>query len=264
MIDSVLTKVDEARDDGQVAIGRHSYYHGNPFILHPAGRIEVGSFCSIALEVRLLSGGEHALDLPSTYPLRTFLTRAGGGDWDCCPKGPIRIGSDVWIGHGSLVISGVTIGHGAVIAIDPQTGQKKWSFDMYDITMSGILTTASDLLFVGGRDKSRMHLHWARKRISWRNFFLSLDRLTHWFERVHIRPLRSLALKKAEKWMLERFEMSDGLGAIYPSMMNAIIALRCLGYSVDDPQFIRAFDEFEKLGIEEGDTFRMQPCMSPV
>jgi squalene-hopene/tetraprenyl-beta-curcumene cyclase len=119
-------------------------------------------------------------------------------------------------------------------------------------------------LFVGGRDRSRMHLRWSKKRISWRNFFLLLDRLTHWFERVHIRPLRSLALKKAEKWMLERFEMSDGLGAIYPSMMNAIIALRCLGYSVDDPQFIRAFDEFEKLGIEEGDTFRMQPCMSPV
>jgi len=119
-------------------------------------------------------------------------------------------------------------------------------------------------LFVGGRDKSRMHLHWAEKLISWRNFFLFLDRLTHWFERVHIRPLRSLALRRAEKWMLDRFEMSDGLGAIYPSMMNAIIALRCLGYSVDDPQFIRAMDEFEKLGIEEGDTFRMQPCMSPV
>src|SRR2546423_1522794 len=119
-------------------------------------------------------------------------------------------------------------------------------------------------LFVGGRDKSRMHLRWDRKRFSWRNFFLSLDRLTHWFERVHIRPLRSIALKKAEKWMLEHFEMSDGLGAIYPSMMNAIIALRCLGYSVDDPQVIRALDEFEKLGIEEADTFRMQPCMSPV
>src|SRR5271166_1856118 len=121
-----------------------------------------------------------------------------------------------------------------------------------------------DELFVGGRDKSRMHLRWSEKRISWRNFFLSLDRLTHWFERVHIRPLRSIALKSAEKWMLERFEMSDGLGGIYPSMMNAIIALRCQGYSLDDPQVIRALDEFEKLGIEEGDTFRMQPCMSPV
>ena len=119
-------------------------------------------------------------------------------------------------------------------------------------------------LFVGGRDKSRMHLHWDKKLFSWRNFFLVLDRMTHWFERVHIRPLRSLALKVAEKWMLERFEMSDGLGAIFPSMMNSIIALRCLGYSVDDPQVIRAMDEFEKLGIEEEDTFRMQPCISPV
>jgi squalene-hopene/tetraprenyl-beta-curcumene cyclase len=119
-------------------------------------------------------------------------------------------------------------------------------------------------LFVGGRDKSRMHLHWSRQWISWRNFFLLLDRITHWAERVHIRPLRSVALKRAEKWMLEHFEMSDGLGAIYPSMLNAIIALRCLGYSIDDPQVIRALDEFEKLGIEEADTFRMQPCKSPV
>jgi squalene-hopene/tetraprenyl-beta-curcumene cyclase len=119
-------------------------------------------------------------------------------------------------------------------------------------------------LFVGGRDKSRMHLPWDKRRISWHNFFLFLDRLTHWFERVHIRPLRSIALRKAEKWMLARFEMSDGLGAIYPSIMNSIIALRCLGYSVDDPQFIRATDEFEKLGIEEPDGFRMQPCKSPV
>jgi squalene-hopene/tetraprenyl-beta-curcumene cyclase len=119
-------------------------------------------------------------------------------------------------------------------------------------------------LFVGGRDKSRMHLHWDKKWLSWRNFFLVLDRTAHWFERVHVRPLRSVALRQAEKWMLERFEMSDGLGAIFPSIMNSIIAMRCLGYSVDDPQVIRAMDEFEKLGIEEEDTFRMQPCVSPV
>jgi len=50
-------------------------------------------------------------------------------------------------------------------------------------------------LFVGGRDKSRMHLEWASELISWRNFFLVLDRVVHWFEAVHIRPLRSIALK---------------------------------------------------------------------
>jgi squalene-hopene/tetraprenyl-beta-curcumene cyclase len=121
-----------------------------------------------------------------------------------------------------------------------------------------------DELFVGGRDKSRMRLHWSQNLVSWRNFFLVLDRMTHWFEAVHIRPLRWLALKRAEQWMLERFEMSDGLGAIFPSMLNAIIALRCLGYSLDDPQVIRAIDELEKLGIEEGDTFRMQPCKPPI
>jgi len=121
-----------------------------------------------------------------------------------------------------------------------------------------------DELFVGGRSKSQLRLHWAKKLISWRNFFLLLDRLVHFFERVHVRPLRSQALKVAEKWMLARLEMSDGLGAIYPGIMNSIIALRCLGYSLDDPQVIRAMDEFEKLGIEEEKTFRMQPCMSPV
>ncbi|HTM36049.1 MAG TPA: squalene--hopene cyclase [Terriglobales bacterium] len=121
-----------------------------------------------------------------------------------------------------------------------------------------------DELFLGGRDSSRMHLAWSKKPISWRNFFLVIDRMVHWFEAVHIRPLRSIALKKAEKWMLERFEMSDGLGAIYPSIVNSILAMRCLGYSLDDPQVIRALDEFEKLGIEEGETFRMQPCVSPV
>ena len=43
-------------------------------------------------------------------------------------------------------------GHGAVVAMDPRTGAKKWEFKMHDVTDSGILTTASDLLFAGGRE----------------------------------------------------------------------------------------------------------------
>jgi squalene-hopene/tetraprenyl-beta-curcumene cyclase len=130
-----------------------------------------------------------------------------------------------------------------------------------------------DELFVGGRQGSKLHLRWDKKRpVSWRNFFLFTDRMVHWFERVHIRPLRTIAIKKAERWMLERFEKSDGLGAIYPAMLNSIVALRCLDYSLDDPQLIRAMDEFEKLGIDcpQGTldypvpTFRMQPCFPPV
>ena len=132
---------------------------------------------------------------------------------------------------------------------------------------------AIDELFVGGRENADLHLRWDKKNpVSWRNFFLLWDRIAHWAERIHIRPLRKKALKAAELWMLERFEKSDGLGAIYPAMLNSIVALRHLGYSVDDPQFIRAMDEFEKLGMDFPDgepnyptpTFRMQPCFSPV
>ena len=43
-------------------------------------------------------------------------------------------------------------GNGAVIAIDPRTGQQKWKFRQYDVTDSGILTTVTDLLFTGGRE----------------------------------------------------------------------------------------------------------------
>ncbi|MDR3792872.1 MAG: squalene--hopene cyclase [Terracidiphilus sp.] len=129
-----------------------------------------------------------------------------------------------------------------------------------------------DELFVGGRSNAKLRLHLDRKKLfSWRNFFIAIDRVMHWAEAFHMRPLRKLALRKAEQWILERLEMSDGLGAIYPAMLNAIIALRCLGYSEDDPQVIRARDEFEKLGIEAPandvmpePTFRMTPCVSPV
>jgi squalene-hopene/tetraprenyl-beta-curcumene cyclase len=128
-----------------------------------------------------------------------------------------------------------------------------------------------DELFIGGRHGKHLHLRWNPKKVSWRNFFLFLNQIVHFCERFNIRPLRYLALKRAEKWMLERFEKSDGLGAIYPGILNSIIALRCLGYSTDDPQVIRALDEFEKLGIDDPGipdhsepTFRMAPCYSPI
>ena len=129
-----------------------------------------------------------------------------------------------------------------------------------------------DELFVGGRSAAnlRLPINW-KSPFSWRNFFLALDRVIHLAEAAHIRPLRGLALRRAEKWLLARLELSDGLGAIYPAMLNAIIALRCLGYPEEHPQVIRARAEFEKLGIEAPSapdmpeaTFRMQPCASPV
>ena len=103
-------------------------------------------------------------------------------------------------------------------------------------------------LYVGGRDTASPAPTLGQESGLVAEFFLVLDRVTHWFESSPQITSTTDCPKSAKKWMLERFEMSDGLGAIYPSMLNAIIALRCLGYSVDDPQLIRAMDEFEKAG----------------
>jgi len=101
----------------------------------------------------------------------------------------------------------------------------------------------------------------------WRNFFLWLNRLhklAEWVERRGLHPFRRTALKRAEQWMLDRFEGSDGLCAIFPAMLNALIALKALGYADDHPQVIRAHAELIKLMHEEADTVRIEPCFSPV
>jgi len=104
-------------------------------------------------------------------------------------------------------------------------------------------------------------------RISLRNFFLWLDRL-HKFAEVFaqsgIHPFRKRALRKCEHWMLERFEGSDGLAAIFPAMLNALIALKALGYPDGHPQVVRATYELKKLEHETEDLVRIEPCFSPV
>jgi len=103
--------------------------------------------------------------------------------------------------------------------------------------------------------------------LSWRNFFLWLDRLhkfAEWFAEHKIHPFRKTALRKCEQWMLERFEHSDGLGAIFPAMLNSLIALHALGYPDDHPQVVRATHELKKLEHETLDDVRIEPCFSPV
>ncbi len=116
------------------------------------------------------------------------------------------------------------------------------------------------------RDPSRkaLGLAWDKQLLSWRNFFIALDRGLKLYERVPWKPLRQRALRQAREWMLEHLERSEGLAAIYPAMMNAIFALLALGHSPDDPLTAREIDEFSRFEIEEGDTIRVQPCVSPV
>jgi len=124
-----------------------------------------------------------------------------------------------------------------------------------------------DELFPAGYHERDLALAPDPEKISLRNFFLWLDRLhklAEWFAEHKIHPFRKLALKKCKNWMLERFEGSDGLAAIFPAMLNSLIALKVLGYPDDHPQVVRAAHELKKLEHETADSVRMEPCFSPV
>jgi len=99
---------------------------------------------------------------------------------------------------------------------------------------------------------------------SWKSVIHAADRTLSVLEQKKWTPLRKKALKKAEQWLVEHLQGSDGLGAIYPAMMNAIIAMDCLGYDRQADPLRHELTEFWRLGIEERDTLRMQPCFSPV
>ena len=102
------------------------------------------------------------------------------------------------------------------------------------------------------------------ERCTWRNFFLWLDKLHKFVENNNLRPFRKLALHKAEQWMLERFEGTHGLCAIFPGMLYSVIAMKAMGYADDHPQLVRAERELKNLQHETEDSVRIEPCFSPV
>jgi squalene-hopene/tetraprenyl-beta-curcumene cyclase len=102
--------------------------------------------------------------------------------------------------------------------------------------------------------------------LSWDRFFHGVDGVLKWCRRHRALPLRRRALAAARDWMLERFEHSDGLGAIYPPIVFSLVALKCLGYDDQSPSVQYCMKQLEDLAIEdeEAGTVRFQPCKSPV
>ena len=83
-------------------------------------KLIIGKFCSIACGAKFLfTSGNHALQSLSTYTFPIFFEEWGLDPKDICRawdnKGDIVIGSDVWIGYEAVILSGVTIGDGAII-----------------------------------------------------------------------------------------------------------------------------------------------------
>ena len=115
-----------------------------------------------------------------------------------------------------------------------------------------------DELFVPGKKLVQER----RDRLS--GVFIQADKFLKLWERRGLKDIRARAIRQAEKWMLEHMRFSDGLGAIYPSMMYAIMAMDALGYERDQPDFADAVRQFDKLVLETADRLEFQPSLSPV
>ncbi len=108
------TQIKTFCDLSKVIVGKKSY--GEVFVTDwsPADtKLYIGSYCSIAPNVRFLLGGEHQIKSISTYPFKVMLF---GEPKEARSKGNIIIQDDVWIGDGAIICSGITIGQGAIVA----------------------------------------------------------------------------------------------------------------------------------------------------
>jgi squalene-hopene/tetraprenyl-beta-curcumene cyclase len=94
--------------------------------------------------------------------------------------------------------------------------------------------------------------------------FLVADRLGRLADPLVPRAMRERATRRAEQWMLERLNGDDGLGAIFPAMVNALEAMTILGYSSDDSRRVTAKRALQKLLVVGPSSAYCQPCMSPV
>ncbi len=112
-------RLDERGDLDQYEIGRYSWGHLTVSSRGPGTTLKVGQFCSFAYGAHIILGGEHRASFVSTYRFPAYApfneTHLHLAEETSFTKGAVVIGNDVWLGHQALVLSGVTIGDGAII-----------------------------------------------------------------------------------------------------------------------------------------------------
>jgi squalene-hopene/tetraprenyl-beta-curcumene cyclase len=246
----------------QLSDGGWSIYHGGP----PEVNATVKAYLALKLagvpvtDRRMLRAREVALNLGGVPRMNTFsklyLALFGLFPWEFVPTIPCEV---------------ILIGKWFYVNVNEMSS---WSRSML-VPLAIInhfkptrqLKVDIDELYPEGIHQRDLALPPDPERITWRNFFLWLDRVHKFaevFARNKIHPFRKLALKKAEAWMLERFEGSDGLAAIFPAILNSLIALKALGYVDNHAQVLRVENELKKLEHETETTVRIEPCLSPV
>lgn len=118
-------------------------------------------------------------------------------------------------------------------------------------------------LFVIPPDKEKHYFGHVKGRVG--HCVLLLERFGYHFEKFIPKFVRKKAKARAWQWILPRLNGVDGLGAIFPAMVNAYLALRyCYPWGNDSQLIQRARESIDRLLIIEGDYAYCQPCVSPV
>ncbi|MCE2701587.1 MAG: squalene--hopene cyclase [Nostocales cyanobacterium LE14-WE4] len=102
------------------------------------------------------------------------------------------------------------------------------------------------------------------KNGDWSDIFNILDDGFKLAESINFVPFRNEGIKAAEKWILERQEVTGDWGGIIPAMLNSLLALKCLDYDANDPVIERGLKAVDNFAIETENSYCVQPCVSPV
>ena len=114
------------------------------------------------------------------------------------------------------------------------------------------------------RDQTSYSIERPKRLVGWETFFYAGDALLRLVNRLPWKPTRSQALKRAEDWIIQHQEADGSWGGIQPPWVYSLMALHALGYPVDHTVVAKGLAGFENFSIEEGDTLRIQACISPL
>ncbi len=123
-------------------------------------------------------------------------------------------------------------------------------------------TSLEELFVVPAKDHKVYNINPTGSTIG--NLLLRLDKALRVIEPRLPKGSRARAIKAAEEFTIARLNGLNGLGAIFPAMVNAVLMFRALGYSDDDPHMKAASDAVDNLMTDRQDALYLQPCFSPV
>ena len=248
--------LSQQRDDGT-----WGQFYGAP------GDLSTSAECYFALKLAGVSPDE-----PQMRKAREFILSKGG-----IPKS--RVFTKIW-----LALFGQWEWKGVPVMPPEMMLLPKWfPLTIYDFASWGRATLVP-LLILLDRKPVRSIPEWAHidelyplprnqtdysivrpnRLIGWEAFFYAGDTVLRQLERLPWLPTRAQAIKRAEEWVIEHQENDGSWAGIQPPWVYSLMALHTLGYPLDHPVMVKGLAGFENFSIEDGDTLRVQACLSPL